>query len=184
MIFKKGVEIEFCSIFTDELSRIATVTESTDSFTKIKEVGRDKEEIIYHERMLSLIQKQFVRERNANEDSSSKDSKGIYYGGRFWTTKEWGDCPFDKDTPINTPEDLMRLITNSAGLRNAFRTTREQREEFEKVEVEGIAGPIIRQILRVLERDNLLEDKLVKKLLADPKQVEKMKVFKNACNQK
>ena len=63
MIFKQGVELEFYCIYTDELSRIATVTESTDSFTKIKEVGRDKEEIIYHDRMILLCRDNlFVRE--------------------------------------------------------------------------------------------------------------------------
>lgn len=128
MIFEEGEELELYCIFTDELTRNATVTESTESFTKIKEFGSDKEEIIMHDRMLSLLQKQFVRKRNANEDSSSKDSKGIYYGGRFWTTKEFEDCPFDEDNPIKTPDDLIRMIKNSACLRNAFYTTRNQRE--------------------------------------------------------
>lgn len=108
MVFKTGAELEFYSIYTGEMSCIAIVTESTDTFTKIKEVGRDKEEIITRDRMLSLIQSEYVRERNTNEDSSSKDSKDIYYQGRFWTRKEWEDCPFAEDTPINTPEDLMR----------------------------------------------------------------------------
>ncbi|GFH48034.1 ubiquitin domain-containing protein [Chaetoceros tenuissimus] len=164
-----GVELEIYSDIEQKWNRSGTVIASEDNSIKIKIKGSNEEICYSLEEIASLFLQGHVRRRNEGS-SPSEDPNLIFYGDSYWSIEDYEELGFDEDTPVDTAENLERKTMNSTSLRNAFFTTREKREKFKMVEVEG--GELYYQIYRAFERDNLLENKLYKKFLADPVIVE------------
>ena len=160
-----GVKLDIYSVLEQKWNRSGTVIASENSSIKIKINGNNEEEVYYSlEEMLSLFLQNHVRLQNANEGSSpSEDPNLIFHGDKYWSIEEFEELGFDEDSPVDTPEDLRQKMMNSTSLRPAFSTNREQRKNSKWWKLKEVK--LYYQIYRAFERDDLLENKLVKKFL-------------------